>query len=71
MYVIDSRTHTRYHICGVDKLGNWQVADNSPFSQRHEELAPREMTPRQVHLATKQLKDCHSGKFRTIEVSPV
>lgn len=70
MYVIDSRTQTRYHICGVDKLGNWQLGDNSFLSQRHKELAPMEMTSRQVHLATKQLKDCHSGKFRTVEIEP-
>ena len=70
MFVIDSRTCTRSHICGVDKQGNWQLADMIS-ANRYDELKPMPMTARQVHLATKQLKDCHSGKFRTIEIEPV
>lgn len=70
MYVIDSRTIHKNHICGVDDQGNWQLADKIS-SDRHPELEPMEMTVRQVHLATKQLKDCISGKYRSIEVVPV
>lgn len=69
MYVIDSRTIHKNHICGVDDQGNWQLADKIS-SDRYPELEPMEMTTRQIHLATKQLKDCISGKYRTIEIIP-
>lgn len=69
MYVIDSRTIHKNHVCGVDDQGNWQLADKISAS-RYPELEPMEMTTRQIHLATKQLKDCISGKYRTIEIIP-
>ena len=69
MYVIDSRTQNKYHVCGVDTQAGWQLADKISANRYHE-LEPMGMTVRQVHLATKQLKDCISGKYRTIEVIP-
>lgn len=70
MYVIDSRTQNKYHVCGVDTQAGWQLADKISAA-RCQDLEPMEMTVRQIHLATKQLKDCISGKYRTIEVVPV
>lgn len=69
MYVIDSRTIHKNHVCGVDEQGNWQLADKIS-SDRYPELEPMQMTTRQIHLATKQLKGCISGKYRTIEIIP-
>lgn len=70
MYVIDSRTQNKYHVCGVDIQAGWQLADKISAA-RCSDLEPMEMTVRQIHLATKQLKDCISGKYRTIEIVPV
>ena len=70
MYVIVTYSQNKYHVCGVDTQAGWQLADKISAS-RCPDLEPMEMTVRQVQLATKQFKDCISGKYRTIEVVPV
>ena len=69
MYIIDSRTQNKYHVCGVDTQAGWQLADKISAA-RCQDLEPMEMTVRQIHLATKQLKDCIGDNLRTIEVVP-
>ena len=56
MYVIDSRTQNKYHVCGVDTQAGWQLADKISAA-RCQDLEPMEMTSR----IEKAQKAAHAG----------